>query len=198
MQLTRTPAASPPKWLHRLPWLTLVLALVAGGVIHIVATLVVPKLATATAWHRIGASLPANRMMVMPPATPTTQVLPFIGPDVRMAVCRFDVSNGPVSISATLPDRGWTLGLYTPSGDNFYAIPAQDFRRTEIRFVLSPPAEKFLGMFDWGRPTDTTGGTITVPALQGLVMLRAPMRGRAYTSETEAVLARAQCTPHRM
>lgn len=200
MQLTRTAAAPAlPRFLRRIPWLTLLLALVAGAVIHIVATLIIPKLATGTAWYRIAASLPANRMLVLPQATPTSQILPFVGPDVRMAVCRFDVGNGPVSITATLPDRGWTLGLYTPAGDNFYAIPAQDFRRTEVRFTLTPPEEKFLGVFDWGRrPVDTTGSTIAVPATQGLVMLRAPMRGRAYTSEIEAVLARAQCAPQRL
>ena len=154
-------------------------------------------LATSSAWHRVGASLPPNRMIVLPPATSDKQVLPFIGPDVRLAVCRYDVTNGPVNISATLPDKGWTLGLYTPAGDNFYAIPAQDFRRSEVRFVLSPPAERFLGLFDWGRQPDTIAGNIAVPTAQGLVMLRAPMRGRAYTSEIEAVLARAQCAPQR-
>lgn len=197
MQLTDTASPSTPSWLRRIRWQALLVSLVAAGVVHIVATLIVPKLATGSAWHRIGASLPANRMIILPPATSDKQILPFIGPDVRLAVCRYDVSSGPVYISAVLPDKGWTLGLYTPAGDNFYAIPAQDFRRAEVRFVLSPPADRFLGLFDWGRQPDTSAGHIAVPATQGMVMVRAPMRGRAYTSEIEAVLARAQCVPQR-
>lgn len=197
MQLTRTAAPWAPSRLWRIRWQTLLVSLLAGGVVHILATLVVPKLATGTAWQKVGTSLPTNRMIVLPPATPDKQVLPFVGPDVRLAICRYDVGNGPVNIVATLPDKGWTLGIYTPAGDNFYAIPAQDFRRVEVRFVLSPPAEKFLGMFEWGRQPDSTAGNIAVPTTQGLVVLRAPLRGRAYTSEIEAVLARAQCTPQR-
>lgn len=186
-----------PAWLRRISWQLVAVSLVTGGIIHITATLVVPKLATASAYHRLAATLPVNRMQVLPPATAERQPLPFIGPDVRLAVCRYDVSEGSVAISAVLPDKGWSLGIYTATGDNFYAIPAQDYRKTEVRFTLVPPAERLLGIFNWGRGADTVASQISVPQPVGLVVLRAPLRGRAYQSEAEATLARAQCSPQR-
>jgi hypothetical protein len=36
---------------------------------------------------------------------------------------------------------------------------------------------------------------IASPSPEGLVMLRAPLRGLAWAAETEAVLQRATCTP---
>lgn len=186
-----------PGWLRRLSWQWLAIAVVSGGIIHILATLVVPKLASGSAWHRLAGKLPANRMIVLPPAIAGSQPLPFIGPDVRMALCRFDLSQGAVVIAATLPDKGWTLGLYSREGDNFFAVPAQEFRRAEVRFTLVPPADSLLGLFNWGRGVDTTASQVSVPRSDGLVVLRAPMRGRAYQSEIEALLARASCSPQR-
>lgn len=182
-----------PAWMRRLSWQTVLLAVVSGGIIHICATLIMPELATANGVSRMSAALPTNRMRVLPPANAEAQLLPFVGTDVRMAVCRFDVSDGPVGISAVLPDKGWTLGLYSLRGDNFYVVPAQDLRQTEVTFQLMPQTERFLGIFNIGRHAETSASQITVPQAQGLVVIRAPLRGRAYQSDTEAYLQRARC-----
>jgi len=185
-----------PGWLRRVSWQVLALALVSGGIIHILATLVVPHFATASAYNRLAALLPVNRMRVLPPASAESQPLPFVGPDERLAICRYSVTDGPVTVTATLPDRGWMLGLYTPNGDNFYVMPAQELRRSEVSFTLQPPPEKFLGLFSFGRTSDLGGASsIPVPQSEGLVVLRAPLRGRAYQAETEALLQLARCAP---
>jgi uncharacterized membrane protein len=182
-----------PAWTRKLSWQVVAISAVVGGIVHIASTLVVPKLATASAYHRLSETVPTNGMRVLPAATPASQILPYVGPDVRMAACRYDLSDGPVQISAVLPDSGWSLGLYTPEGDNFYTIAAQEMRRTDIRLTLAPPAERFLGMFNWGRVADTAAAQIIVPQMTGLVVVRAPLRGRAFQHETEAMLALAQC-----
>lgn len=197
MPVARSRLSSLPARLYRRWWQIIAVGLIAGGIVHIVATLMVPMLATGSAWQRLAADLPVNRMLVLPPATPDKQPLPFLGTDVRLAVCRYDLSRGAVSVSAVLPEKGWTLGLYTPAGDNFYAVPAQDFRRSDVKFTLAAQPQRFLGMFGWGRTVDTAEGSIAVPEMEGLVVLRAPVRGRTYTSEVEANLALAQCIAQR-
>jgi uncharacterized membrane protein len=184
-----------PDWLRRIRWQLLAIALVFGGIVHILATLVVPRLTMASAWHRLAPKLPVNRMVVQPLATPGTQPLPFIGPDTRFAFCRYDLSQGPMVLTATLPEKGWSIGLYSTDGDNFFSITAQEQRRTDVRLTLTPPAERLLGIFNWGRSVDATLSDVVVPRVEGLVVIRAPIRGRAYQSETEAVLGSARCTP---
>ena len=186
-----------PGWVSRVSWQWMSVSLVAGGMIHILATLVVPKMTTASAWHRLSARLPVNRMVVLPPATAGNQALPYMGPDTRVAICRYDLSQGPLVVSVTLPDKGWSLGLYSPDGDNFFAVPAQEQRIAEVKFTLRPPAERLLGIFNWGRGVDATISEVVVPRIEGLVVIRAPLRGRVYQSEAEAVLARASCVPQR-
>lgn len=186
-----------PNWLKRLRWAAILTALVAGGIIHISATLMMPQLATASSVQRLADQLPLNRMRVLPPSTAGSQLLPFIGPDVRMAVCRYDVTDGPIKVTAVLPDKGWTVSLYTLQGDNFYALPSQDFRRLEVGFQLVPQAERYLSIFSLGRSAETNASQVAVPQMQGLIVIRAPLHGRAFQSEAEALLSRAQCTLHR-
>ncbi len=188
---------SLPSWSRRLSWQTLAIALVACGMIHICSTLVIPQFARANAFQRISIGLPLNVMRVLPVAEPGKQPLPFIGADERIAVCRFDVSQGPVEIAATLPERGWTLGLYTADGDNFYVIPAQDLRRFELAITLVPATERFLGVFSLGTVPDTTASQVSVPQLTGYVVLRGSARGRAYAGEIEGILQNAVCQPKR-
>jgi uncharacterized membrane protein len=185
-------------WLRRVSWQTLLVALVAGGIIHISATLIIPQFAKASAFQRLTAGLQPNRMRILPPATADSQPLPFIGPDERLAVCHYNVTAGPVEVAVVLPDRGWTLAIYAANGDNLYLIPAQDMRRLELTLTLVPQAERFLGFFSLGRQADVTPSQVSVPGNEGLIVVRAPIRGRAYAAETESALARADCRPKRL
>ncbi|MGE3915270.1 MAG: DUF1254 domain-containing protein [Hyphomicrobiaceae bacterium] len=187
-----------PDWVRGLSWYTALLALVAGGIIHISATLVVPQLARASAFQRLSEVLPVNRMRVLPPVDADTQPLPYLGPDVRIAVCRYDVGDGPVSVTVSLPDRGWTLGLYTEWGDNFYILPAQEGRSGDVTMTLIPPGERSFSLLTLGgRTTQTSLSQIELPETKGFAVVRAPVRGRAFAAVIEATLKRAGCEVRR-
>lgn len=184
--------------LRQVSWQFVALALVTGGIVHIIATLVVPHFATASAFQRFAAALPVNRMHVLAPAKPGQQPLPFVSPDERLAVCHFTVAGGPIEIAAELPDRGWTLGLYTPHGDNFFLLPAHDMRRTQVKLQLVPPSDRVLGFLNLFSRTPLPSPTeITAPVTEGMLVVRAPLRGRAYAHEIEAVLRQVHCGPKR-
>lgn len=182
-----------PAWTARIGWRMALTSLVAGGIIHIVATLVIPKFAAENAYQRLAADLPFNRMRVLPPTTAERQPLSFVGPDVRLAVCRYSVAEGPVTITATLPDRGWSLSAYSTRGDSFYAVPAQDMRILDVTLTLAPKPEKFLGLFSLGRTFENNLTQIQAPTPEGLIVIRAPLRGRVYQSDVESMLRKARC-----
>ncbi|MFM9938034.1 MAG: hypothetical protein ACKVP7_00895 [Hyphomicrobiaceae bacterium] len=182
-------------WMRRLSWQALAVAFVAGGIVHIVATLVIPQFARASAFQRISAGLPFNVLRVLPPASPELTVLPFLAADERIAVCRFNVASGPVDIAAVLPDKGWTLGLYTASGDNFYVVPAQDLRRFELVLTLVPAQDRYFGFLNMGRQADTSASQISVPSNEGFMIVRGTVRSRSHAAETEYALHQARCAP---
>lgn len=173
-------------------------ALFASGILHIVATLATPHLIPASGYSQLARELPRNTMQILPPVTPEAQPLPFLSPDARYAVCRFDTKDGAVAITALLPEPGWLLALYSPSGDNFFssvASPTQ--QRPEVSILLVPGEETWrtgTAIADAGASAATTAeSTLTIPARKGIAVIRAPDRGDAYTARVLAELKRAQC-----
>jgi uncharacterized membrane protein len=187
-----------PGWMKRLSWYTLLLALVVGGIIHIAATMILPQFAKASAFQQLAQALPVNRMRILPPIDAATQPLPYVGPDVRLAVCRYDVSDGPVAVKVALPDSGWMLALYTEAGDNFFVLPAQEGRTVDISLTLIPRGERSFSLLSFGgRITQTSVSQIEVPRTKGFAVVRAPMRGRAFAGEIETALKRSGCETRR-
>ena len=183
-----------PAWTKRLSWYTALLALVVGGLIHIAATMIVPQLAKASAFQQLAQMLPVNRMRILPPIDAATQPLPYVGPDVRLAVCRFDVGDSPVAVKVTLPDSGWMLALYTEAGDNFYILPAQEGRAVDLTLTLTARGERSFSLLSFGgRAAQTSISQIEVPQTKGFAVVRAPMRGRAFAGEIESTLKRSGC-----
>lgn len=182
-----------PKWIRDLDWRAVVGALLLGGILHIAATLAVTALGPGNAFQRMRDALPVNRMVVLPPVVPGKEPLPFMVPDALYAMCRYTLADDPVAVSAALSGAGWTLSLHTPQGDNFYVMPAQQLRRPEVSFVLVPGGDRISESVPAPRRVSAPGSQIPSPSLEGLVVVRAPLRGLAWRAEAETLLRRASC-----
>jgi uncharacterized membrane protein len=141
--------------------------------------------------------LPANELVVLPAQAPGAQALPFLSPDVLYAFCRFDLTRGPVEISARLPEAGWSLALYTRTGDNFYATPGQKTAPVVSRFMLAPASDRLLNLAPGVRKNDVDLSQVTSPDQEGLLVIRAPLKGVAFEDAVKAELKQAKCTPTR-
>ncbi len=170
------------------------LAVVAAAILHILATLAAPQLSGVSPFSRLTPIAPLHTFQVLAPATPQAQPLPFLAPDMRYAICRYDTSKGPVAVTASLPGRGWMLSLYTTQGDNFFTATGQDAQATDLNLLLTPTADRFLGLTPEarGRASEVTNA-LTLSTGRGMAVLRAPDRGQAYRAQTEEILKRATC-----
>lgn len=165
-------------------------ALFAAGILHILATLATPHLIPTSGYGALARDLPKNEMQILPAVTADAQPLPFLSPDARYAVCRFDTKGGAVSLTALLSEPGWMLALYSPTGDNFFTSLASP-QRPEVSVLLVPGDET------WRREdvgiAVTNEATLTIPANKGVAVIRAPDRGEAYGARALAELKRARC-----
>ena len=119
-----------------------------------------------------------------------------MSPDARYAMCRFDTSGGPVTVSATLPaDPGWMLAVVSPQGDNIYATASVPSRPTPVSIVLVPSEEAFLGVTPEARGiARDEQPPVAVSATRGIVVVRGPDMGFRDQRHVEAVLKDARCT----
>lgn len=168
--------------------------LVAAGIVHIGATLATPYMIGPGPYQRIAEHLPVNSMMITGAPTPQVQLLPYQEADMVFALCSYDASRAPVVVRAVLPGSGWTLSLYSPAGENFYFMPGQDQRVSEINALLIAGNDETI------LPADPRAGSsrltsVRLPAPVGLLVIRAPLKGESFRAEVEAALARASCRP---
>lgn len=176
------------------------IALTLAGIVHICITFAMPALTGSNTFRKFAATLPSNRLDVLPPIAPGNQPLPFMAPDSRYAVCRYDTASGPVAVNVGLPDAGWLLALYSLEGDNFYHVVGQSGRRTSLSLLLVPPSDQVIGTAAEAQPVGLggpAGAPVTVATRQGLLFVRAPERGAAYRHEIEAELRKARCSLRR-
>jgi len=185
-----------PGFLKNLNWQLIMAAPIAAGILHICATFAAPYLTAASAYSRLAPGLPTNRMQLLNASTPGAEPLPFLSPDARYAMCRFDTSGGPVTVNATLPpDLGWTLTVMTPEGDNIYAAASMSSRPTPISIALVPSEEAFLGITPEARGiARDIQPPAPVAATRGIIVVRAPDKGFSYQRQIESVLKEATCT----
>lgn len=174
-------------------WPAAAAAFIAAGIVHICTVFAMPYVFRSDAVLRLQRTLPLNAFVILPPAKPRAQVLPFQLPDTRYAVCRFDVRDGPLVVRAVLPEPGWTLSAYAPGGESFYAMPGSEQRRITVNLLLLPGGERFLGPMHDARSLDMDTSQVTAPSRNGLVVIQAPMKGRTYVAELEQALSQAAC-----
>jgi uncharacterized membrane protein len=186
-------ALKAPRWLGEVGWRTIAGAALLGGIIHICATLVVPVVGSSVAFARLSEVLPANRMVVLAPPSPGKEPLPFLPPDSLYALCRFDLSVDSLRVNVLLAHLGWALSMHTPQGDNFYVMPAQPEEHSEVSLTLGPGGDKLEFNPSPGRLG--ADSIIAAPSNEGLIIVRAPLKGLAWRAESEAVLRRASCSP---
>jgi len=177
----------------RFSWFAVLLALILAGLIHIATVIGLPQVAPQNAWNRLQPLADANKLVVLPAASPAHQSLPLMAPDMRYAFCRYDVTRGPVRISTQIMDELWMIAFYLPNGVNFYTISGGDINRKQIEILISTESNVLLDTeTDALYESDDVVG-VTAPENQGLALIRVPLAGSSYAERAEQALRQATC-----
>jgi uncharacterized membrane protein len=96
-------------------------ALVVAAVAHFAVIYAVPRVLMNVAIERIGAG-GFNVWRVSDRVTAASRQIVRPSPDFAYSACAFDLSEGPVVISATPWRAYWSLSLYGANSDNFFVI----------------------------------------------------------------------------
>jgi uncharacterized membrane protein len=178
-----------------LPGLYIALCVVLAGLIHVVAVLTLPMLAPRDAQARLAALGPANTMIQLPVAAPGRQVMPMMAPDVRYAVCRYDLSEGPVRLRARIADGLWLIAFYTPLGENFYAVSGADMKRSEVDLIIATTDQTVAEVGVDSTEAFDNVVVVSSPVVEGIALIRAPLAGPSRGAEAERALKATHCGP---
>lgn len=149
------------------------LVAVVAALTHLVALLIAPGLAEHDAYARVEALGPPFKTIMLPEASPKARAFPYADPAVAAAICRYDLSGGPVRARAPLERPGFSsLSFHSRRGVVFYALTdrAANKGRMEALIVTPEQLRRLVSHDDEDNPSDDL--RIVSPTKQGFVMTR--------------------------
>ena len=172
------------------PWMLAVFF--CAGVIHVLAVFGVPYVASRDAWARLSAMSGDNQLYLLPIAT-SDMPLPFMAPDIAYAFCRFDLTTNNVMLQTDLGDASWSIAVSGRYGENFYFISGAEAKRRELRLLLVPRARLSQEASTERSEEGDEQIIVITPEMQGIAVIRAPIRGPSFANDTINALQSAQC-----
>jgi uncharacterized membrane protein len=166
-----------------------------GGIVHLATVLVLPRTATQDAYLRLTPLTPVNAVAPLPVPTPDTAILPFMDPAFAVAVCRYDLSETPLKLTAPVSQAYTSVSFYTRHGVAYYAINDRAAGRRVIELELMTAAQRSQLPED-EEVTAADRLIVESPTLTGLVVLRALSPEPGSMPLARGVLAAAQCRPN--
>lgn len=169
-----------------LPW---VLAALAGAVlVHILTIRLLPwgimRFTMGMMAHERG----RNAAVHPPRVDETARAVVRPSPDLLYSACTFDVSDGPVRVTAEVPrDTYWSVSLFAANTDNFFVVSDRQATAARVDLVIARP----------GADVALPAGAVRVdtPTVRGVVLERTLVIDEARFPELDAVRRRFTCAP---
>jgi uncharacterized membrane protein len=163
-----------------------------GGVVHLVSVLALPKIASQDAYSRLSTVTPLNTVTALPLSEPSNALLPFMDPAFALAVCRYDLSGGPIKLAVPVSQSYTSVSFYTRSDVAYYAINDRSAGRRVIELDLMTEAQHA----ELPEDEDVTAADrliIDSPDTTGLIVLKALAAEPGLMPQAQASLAASTC-----
>jgi len=176
-------------------WLLLLLGgALLGGIVHLATIIVLPRTATQDAYSRLEAIAPVNTVVALPAPTPEKAILPFSDPAFASAVCRYDLSQGPLKLVAPLSSAYTSVSFYTRNNIAYYAINDRAAGRRAIELDLMT-VEQHEELPDDENITAADRLIVESPTVTGLIAIRALAPAPGLMPMAEKAVSTAKCAP---
>ncbi len=166
--------------------------IVLGGIVHLATVLYLPRTATNDAYSRLSPMAPVNIMVPLPQPTPENAVVPYMDPAFAAAVCRYDLSRGPIKLTAPVSQAYTSVSFYERFGAAYYAITDRAAGRRVIELDLMTATQRALVPED-EEVTAADRLIVESPTLTGLIVVRALLPERNLLPMAQRAVASARC-----
>jgi uncharacterized membrane protein len=171
---------------------TIIAGVLLGGVVHLVSVLALPRIASQDAYSRLTPITKLNTVTPLPLAEPGNTLMPFMDPAFATAICRYDLSGGPIKLAVPVTQSYTSVSFYTRSNVAYYAINDRSAGKKVIELDLMTEDQHA----DLPEDEDVTAADrliIDSPATTGLIVLKALAAEPGLMPQAQAALAAASC-----
>lgn len=174
-------------------WVLLIFGgLLLGGIVHLAAVIILPRTATQDAFARLTPIAPVNTIVALPAPMPEKAVMPFMDPAFASAVCRYDLSQGPLKLTVPVSPAYTSVSFYTRNDVAYYAINDRAAGRRVIELDLMTTAQHDQVPED-EEITAADRLIVESPTVTGVIAIRAMAPEPGLMRAAQAAIAGARC-----
>lgn len=139
-------------------WAALIIALLA----HFAFIHAAPRVMMNVALSRLSALNGYNAWTISDRVTPLSRAIVRPSPDFAYSACAYDLSDGPLTITATPWNAYWSLSLYAANSDNYFVVDDREARNGAA-----------ITLVQRGRvPPDSAAQIVQSPSTRGVALIR--------------------------
>jgi uncharacterized membrane protein len=171
----------------------LALFLALAGIAHLLTVLLIPRYAQRDAASVFSAAGETGRADLIAGSPDSDAAIRDADPLTAMALCGFDLEDGPFRITARTGQTPLSISLHLRGGGVFYAVTDRAAQRGVIEFVVLDRSQ-----YDRRVAADDDGEVqqelrVIAPARQGIVVARALVRQPSDRPLAEALVKLMAC-----
>jgi len=171
---------------------TILAGILLGGVVHLVSVLALPRIATQDAYSRLAPITKLNAVTELPPAEPGNTLMPYLDPALAVAVCRYDLSGGPLKLTVPVSQAYTSVSFYTRNELAYYAINDRSAGKKVIELDLMTEAQHNELPED-EEITSADRLIIDSPSSTGLIVIKALAPEPGLMPQAQATIAASRC-----
>jgi uncharacterized membrane protein len=151
-----------------------------------------PRTATQDAYARLTPITPVNTVVALPIPSPEKAVMPFMDPAFASAICRYDLSEGPLKLTVPVSPAYTSISFYTRYDVAYYAINDRAAGRRVIELELMTPAQHEQVPED-EEITAADRLIVESPTPTGLIAIRAMAPEPGLLPAAQSAVAASRC-----
>lgn len=174
------------------PWIAA--TLMVAGIVHIATILIMPEVSPRDAFARIEGLGPRATVIPIAPARPGRELSTFNDPAAAIAVCRYDLADGPLRLGAQIAgDEFVSFSFHTRDNVAFYAMTDRAALRGAIDVVVYTQDQ--LDSAEAQDPEDSAPADrrLVSPTREGFVYMRSLASTPGQAEEAAARLRAVLC-----
>src|SRR5262245_60922299 len=171
---------------------TVIAGVLLGLIVHLVAVLALPRIATQDAYSRLTPMTKLNAVTHLPVADPSNAPMPFMDPAFAVAICRYDLSGGPIKLAVPVSQAYTSVSFYTRNDVAYYAINDRSAGRRVIELDLMTEAQH-AELPEDEEVTAADRLIIDSPTTTGIIILKALAPEPGLMPQAQASLAASTC-----
>ncbi len=172
---------------------TILAGVLLGLIVHLVSVLALPKIASEDAYSRLTPLSKLNAVTQLPAADPANTLMPYLDPAFAVAICRYDLSSGPIHLKVPVSQAYTSVSFYTRNELAYYAINDRSAGKKVIELDLMTEAQHS----DLPEEEDVTSADrliIDSPTATGLIVMKALAPEPGLMAQAQASLAASSCS----